>query len=74
MVLNPTYCIQRFSLTTLYYISKFHDKLYFTVELAIVGVVWFIFMTLYIILGWTRANPAELQPIMGIILCVGVFG
>lgn len=58
---------------TFYYISKFHDKLYFNVELAIVGVVWIIFMTLYIVLGWIRANPPEIQPIMGIILCVAVF-
>lgn len=58
---------------TFYYISKFHDKLYFNVELAIVGVVWLVFMSLYIILGWAKVNPPEIQPIMGIILCVGVF-
>lgn len=66
-------CFSVFHWITLYYISQFHDKLYFTIELAIVGVVWIIFMTLYIIFGWIRLTPAEIQPIMGILLCVGVF-
>lgn len=43
------------------------------VELDIVGVVWFIFMSLYIVLGWTKVEPPEVQPIMGIFLCVSVF-
>lgn len=30
-------------------------------------------MSLYIILGWIHVKPPEIQPIMGIILCVGVF-
>lgn len=56
-----------------YYISQFHDKLFYDVELAIVGVVWLVFMTLYIIFGWAKVEPSEIQPIMGILLCVSSF-
>ena len=53
-----------------YYIRKVNDGLYYNFEIKAIGIIWVIFIGLYIILGWTRVKPSEIQSIMGIILCV----
>ncbi|OHT13272.1 regulator of G protein [Tritrichomonas foetus] len=56
-----------------YYIGKVNDGLYYNFEIAAIGIIWFVFIGLYIILGWAKVQPAEIQSIMGIILCVASF-
>lgn len=53
-----------------FFLKKIHDQLAYTSELMSIGIIWIVFISLYVITGWAKLGPLQLPPIIAIVLCV----
>lgn len=56
-----------------HFLRKTQEELYLTIELATIGVIWIIFISLYIICGWLDIGTFRTPPIFLIVLCISSF-
>ena len=57
----------------IYFQKKTGEQLFVTPELITIGVLWLIFISLYIIFAWGKIGSFRIAPIFLIILCISSF-
>lgn len=56
-----------------HFLLKTGEDLYVTPELIAIGLLWLIFISLYIVFGWAEIGSFRIGPIFIIILCISSF-
>lgn len=56
-----------------HFLRKTDEELFITVELAFIGAVWLVFISLYIFFGWSDIGTFRTPPIFLIVLCIASF-